>query len=81
MARVVVRYMFADNRFRLGHDERVLGIFALVFDRLKLVMVWQELSWGPPWLKYSRAYAARRQDRYMLPIIAFGCELLAHAMR
>ena len=81
MARVEVRYMFADNCLRLEHDERVLGVFALVFDRLKSVMVWQKLSWGPPWLKYSRAYAARREDSYMLLIIAFGCELWAHVMR
>ena len=73
--------MFAGNCLRLEHDGRMLGVAALVFVRLKLVMVWQELSWGPPWLKYSRACAARREDSYMLLRIAFGCELWAHAMR
>ena len=81
MARVEVRYMVADSWLRLEHGGSVLGVFALVIDRLKLAIVWQELSWGRPWLKYSRASAARREDGYMLPIVAFGCELWAHAMR
>ena len=38
---------FADNGLQRKHDGRIVCVVALVFDRPKLGIVWQELNWEP----------------------------------